>query len=39
MEIRFGDWTFEINKVDKSEVSYSRLTLEQLHLFEVKLNV
>lgn len=39
MEIRFGDWTFDVEKVDKSEVSYSRLTLEQLHFFEVKLNV
>lgn len=39
MEIRFGDWTFDVEKIDKSEMSYSRLTLEQLHFFEVRLNV
>lgn len=39
MEIRFGDWSFEVENIDKHKVAYSRLTSEQLHSFEVKLYV
>lgn len=39
MEIRFGDWSFEVENIDKHKVAYSRLTSEQLHSFEAKLYV
>lgn len=39
MEIRFGDWNFEVESIEEHKVAYSRLTSEQLHSFEAKLYV
>lgn len=39
MEIRFGEWSFEVEKIDKHKLIFSRLTLENLHSFEAKLKV
>lgn len=39
MEIRFGDWIFEADGVEEHRISFSRLTLEQLHFFDIKIDV
>ena len=39
MEIRFGEWSFEVEKIDKHKLIFSRLTLENLHSFEAELKV